>query len=546
MKWNKLTILISVFLSLGLGAYMLNAQEGDPLVPLEIERVSDGVEMPAFSESETAVAAPLGTAFTYQGSLKDNGVPANGLHDFLFFLYAVENDGVPLGGESPHLSVPVTDGLFTLPLQFPFEAFTGEARWLEIFVRRADATEYQLLSPRVALNPTPYAQALPGLYTQQNNTSPNVIGGHIENNIAENVVGAVISGGGNPNWLNCGTGQPCVNQVTGDFGTVSGGFGNTGWDNSTVSGGGDNYAGYFDVVGGGYRNNISGAFSFVGGGNSNTVEGDFSSVPGGYYNDALGNGSFAAGTRAKANHHGSFVWADPTDDDFASTAPNQFAVRAAGGMRLVQGASTFASTSAALQVENAAASGEAAWFKLLDSNNPQAVQALVKPNTSNNNFLEGYHDGFGRKFHINNDGTYVAGSDFAEALPAAGTLDQFEPGDVLVISVDQPGAVMKSRGAFDTAVIGVYSTRPGILGADKDGMTEVADDDIPVAIVGIVPVKVSAENGPIQPGDMLTTAAISGHAMFAGDDPPQGSVVGKAMGVLTSGTGVIKMLVMLQ
>jgi hypothetical protein len=55
-------------------------------------------------------------------------------------------------------------------------------------------------------------------------------------------------------------------------------------------------------------------------------------VPGGYYNTASGNYSFAAGRRAKANHTGTFVWADSTNADFASTGANQFLIRAAGGV----------------------------------------------------------------------------------------------------------------------------------------------------------------------------------------------------------------------
>ena len=42
--------------------------------------------------------------------------------------------------------------------------------------------------------------------------------------------------------------------------------------------------------------------------------------------------AFAAGRRAKADQGGTFVWGDTTDTDFASTAANQFLIRAAGGV----------------------------------------------------------------------------------------------------------------------------------------------------------------------------------------------------------------------
>jgi len=70
-------------------------------------------------------------------------------------------------------------------------------------------------------------------------------------------------------------------------------------------------------------------------------------------------------------------------------------------------------------------------------------------------------------------------------------------------------------------------------------------DEIPLAVVGIVPCKVSAENGPIRVGDLLVTSATPGHAM-RDDNPRPGSIVGKALASLESGTGIIKVLVTLQ
>lgn len=52
---------------------------------------------------------------------------------------------------------------------------------------------------------------------------------------------------------------------------------------------------------------------------------------------AQGTNSFAAGKRAKALHNGTFVWADSTDEDFASTVSNQFLIRAANGVVISQG-----------------------------------------------------------------------------------------------------------------------------------------------------------------------------------------------------------------
>ncbi len=112
--------------------------------------------------------------------------------------------------------------------------------------------------------------------------------------------------------------------------------------------------------------------------------------------------------------------------------------------------------------------------------------------------------------------------------------------------------VEKANSPYDVRVAGVYSTRPAVLGADKDGETRIDRDEIPVAVMGIVPTKVTNENGAIQPGDLLTTSSTSGHAMKA--KPlmvnevqiyPAGAVLGKALEALDEGSGVIKVLLTL-
>jgi hypothetical protein len=143
-----------------------------------------------------------------------------------------------------------------------------------------------------------------------------------------------------------------------------------------------------------------------------------------------------------------------------------------------------------------------------------------------------------------NGGTQASGADFAEQLAVEGQEADYEPGDVLVISAEADQTVALSSQAFATAVIGVYSTRPALLGGAPDTDDPLAG--VPVAITGVAPCKVSAENGPIQRGDLLVTSATPGHAMRAGENPPPGTVLGKAMQSLESGAGVIVILVTLQ
>jgi hypothetical protein len=65
-------------------------------------------------------------------------------------------------------------------------------------------------------------------------------------------------------------------------------------------------------------------------------------------------------------------------------------------------------------------------------------------------------------------------------------------------------------------------------------------------VLGIVPVKATAENGAIDPGSLLVASATPGHAMKADTRPATGTVIGKALATLEGETGVIPMLVTLQ
>ncbi len=71
--------------------------------------------------------------------------------------------------------------------------------------------------------------------------------------------------------------------------------------------------------------------------NTNQANAAYGTIPGGFQNSVGGQFAFAAGNRAKANHPGSFVWGDSTAADIASTANNQFTVRAGGGVRFLTG-----------------------------------------------------------------------------------------------------------------------------------------------------------------------------------------------------------------
>lgn len=132
-------------------------------------------------------------------------------------------------------------------------------------------------------------------------------------------------------------------------------------------------------------------------------------------------------------------------------------------------------------------------------------------------------------------------ADLAERIDPTETLS---PGDVVEIDPSVPSGFRLSRSARSTLVVGVISTLPAIILNDKM-LRNIPDDNRPaLALAGQVPVKVSAENGPIALGDLLVASSTPGHAMRADADPAPGTVVGKALSALQSGQGTIRMIVL--
>ncbi len=149
-----------------------------------------------------------------------------------------------------------------------------------------------------------------------------------------------------------------TNIVSGNAATVSGGDHNSATGpNSTVGGGTSvSASGDSSTASGGFSNTASGVQSTASGGRHNRALGRSSTVSGGAFNCAGGDDSWAAGSSVyvrpgneagdgacfdnfgnsgDANgDEGTFAWADSNPGYFVSTGPNQFLVRAAGGMAI--------------------------------------------------------------------------------------------------------------------------------------------------------------------------------------------------------------------
>ena len=119
-----------------------------------------GVSAIAMAQDSTSdeANAPAGTAFTYQGQLKDANGPVTDSCDFQLSLWDALSGGSQIGTTLTRSGVAVSEGLFTVQLDFGANAFNGNARWLETAVRcPSGGGVYNTLSPRQPLTPAPYA-----------------------------------------------------------------------------------------------------------------------------------------------------------------------------------------------------------------------------------------------------------------------------------------------------------------------------------------------------------------------------------------------------
>lgn len=171
--------------------------------------------------------------------------------------------------------------------------------------------------------------------------------------------------------------------------------------------------------------------------------------------------------------------------------------------------------------------------------------AAVFSNTGSGDLIKAFAAAGNLRFRVSNvgnataDGTFTGGrADFEELLPVR---EPLAPGEVVVVTSD--GRLARSTEPYQPALLGVVSTQPGFVG---DAFRDFPPDTkVPLAVVGVVPVKVGDENGPIRPGDQLTSSSRPGVAMRAGRSVP-GAMLGKALGFLEQGEGVVPVLVLLR
>ena len=182
--------------------------------------------------------------------------------------------------------------------------------------------------------------------------------------------------------------------------------------------------------------------------------------------------------------------------------------------------------------------------------------AGVFDNTTNGNILIGRAGPTpSNVFRVSTGGTVFAngglqssGADFAESVSVREDRSSYQPGDVMAIDTTGTRRFSVVDKPYSTLVAGIYSTKPGVL-ATPHGIDDprVNTEEIPLAIVGIVPCKVTNENGQIAAGDLLVSSSTPGYAMKGTDrNRMTGAVIGKALQSMFGKTSVIEVLVSLQ
>jgi hypothetical protein len=147
--------------------------------------------------------------------------------------------------------------------------------------------------------------------------------------------------------------------------------------------------------------------------------------------------------------------------------------------------------------------------------------------------------------NVTADGNIAAKyQDVAEWVEAPASI---EAGTVVIVDPTAPNRVLAASRAYDTRVAGAISRQPGLVLGERSDTTAL------VAQSGRVRIKADATYGAIKIGDLLVTSPTPGCAMrsrplkVGGQTLHRpGTLLGKALEALPSGTGEILVLLTLQ
>jgi hypothetical protein len=548
-----------------------------------------------------AMGRAQGTAFSYQGHLVENGVAANGGHDFNFILFDAAAGGGQIGPVVSLNNTPVASGQFNVALDFGANAFPGDPRWLEISVRPAGVGQFTTMDARVALLPTPYAifaatagsVANGALTANQLNTGGvaptagqflSYSGGNLFWSDPGVAAGNIWSLNGADAYYNAGnvgigTSTPTVGirlEVNGNARITPGGSGGylqVGTPNGETGLGviGNNR---FDLR---FNGSTLKLVAGLGGGPPPLENGITIDTSG-----EVGIGrdiNFGSQTRQMLNMFGNGFGIGVQTADLYYRSGAGFAWHVGG----VHDDATYKAGAGGTTLMTLDVQG----LKFGDNRLGQHLWLWSDPATTRyfgigiqNSTLynrcggggadgfvwykggihsDNYHDGGGGQMlmSLDSNGMFVSSSASVCSLTIRGGCDLAEPfpmkepeiekGSVVVIDEDHPGQLKLSHRAYDTRVAGIVSGANGVkpgISLHQDGVMDSGEN---VALSGRVYVLADAASGPIKPGDLLTTSDTPGCAMKVTDHgKAQGAILGKAMGSLNEGKGMVLVLVSLQ
>ncbi|MFQ5805247.1 MAG: hypothetical protein ACE5I3_02215 [Phycisphaerae bacterium] len=519
---------------------------------------------------------PLGTEFTYQGQLNEAGVPIDGLTDFEFRLWDAESGGNQIGWPATVREVNVVNGLFTVQLDFGSSAFEGDACWLEITVTYPSGSGVPTtLSPRQPLTAAPYALyalSSPGDWQTAEGGISFMDGAvgigtdmpELDLHVFNDLSGLRAPGGAS---LGSSVLDPLGNfKFFYMFSTDNGHH--LVWDDTSVLTfyKQDTLYSFLQTeilrVEMGPTNKI-GIGTQAPDAKLHVVHGWTSfpalQVEGGGDASLTNPGPLVVGSPAGANIGIDTNEIMARDDGATSTLylnhnGGDVAISAAGDGRVGIGTST---PSARLHVSasqsdlgiyaTSSGTGVTAWF---NRNNPSGAQALFV--SSNSNVAAATtitNTGTGLGLHVVGTARVavleIEGADLAEKFPAS---EEVRPAMVVAIDPRHPGKLCLARGAYNRRVAGVVSGANDLPAGAVLGHLPGNDNAPAIALSGRVWVYCDVTERPIEPGDLLTTSNVPGHAMKVTDyTKAQGAIIGKAMTRLEKGeTGLVLVLVSLQ
>ncbi len=551
------------------------------------------LSLPGFAHAQ-------GTGFTYQGRLTDNGSSASGGYDLRFAVFDAESNGIQVGAAQTNSAVAVSNGLFTVVLDFGVGIFTGDPRWLEIGVITNGSPEnFTLLNPRQALTPTPYAihantasNVVPGTVVRSLNALKDDVTLEAGDNVTLTPNGntltiAAAAGGGSSIWsllnnnayyaagnVGIGTANPqnrlhVYDPAVSVSQRIETGGGINAWAQTEYAnanglwkiGTSRGYNGdqlYFARHGAagiafGLQTNgdafLSGQVNMSGG----SLAG---SVIVGTPNSESGLSIIRGGNRADVRFEGTTLKlvVGPVGGPPAST--RGIAIDTVGNV----GIGTV-SPQAKLHVESSGvvetiikSVDERAILNLDSTLGGQRRVWTVENGVFGTPGLFSIYDRTANRTGLTIDTTGVVsvhvlritgGADLAEPFPMKE--QALAKGSVVVIDDEHPGQLKLSAVAYDTRVAGIISGANGInpgIALHQEGALDGGQN---VALSGRVYVQADAAFGAIKPGDLLTTCDTPGHAMKVSEHAKaQGAILGKAMTRLAEGKGMVLVLVTLQ